>query len=857
MTRELTVPELSLVVLIGVSGSGKSTFGRAHFRPTEVISSDFCRGLVADDENDQSATPEAFELLHYIVAKRLKAGRLTVVDATNVQPEVRRQLVAVAREHDVLPVAIVLDVPESVCAARNASRPERDFGAHVIRRQRDQLRRGLKGLAAEGFRTVHILHGDDEIADVTVTRTKLYSDLRHETGPFDVIGDIHGCRAELEALLAELGYQVTQDEAGRAVGAHRDGRRVIFLGDLVDRGPDTPGVLRLVMGMTAAGDAFCVNGNHESKLIRALRGRRVQITHGLAESLAQLAAETDEFRAGAGRFLDGLISHYVLDGGRLVVAHAGLTERYHGRASKRVREFCLYGQTTGETDEYGLPVRYPWAQEYRGRAMVLYGHTPVPVPEWINNTLCLDTGCVFGGRLTALRYPERELVSVPAAEVYYEPARPFPANAGRAAADAAGRRDPEVLDITDVTGGRVVETAYLKRISVREENAAAALEVMSRFAIDPRWLLYLPPTMSPVATSTLPDLLEHPAQAFDAYRGDGVDLLVCEEKHMGSRAVILVCRTLEAARARFGAPGEQLGAVWTRTGRPFFPAELDAELVERLRAAVESAGLFDELDTPWLLLDAELLPWSAKAGPLLRDQYAAVGAAARAALPAAVGVLEQAAAAGADVGGLLERTRSREANAAAFTDAYRRYCWPTDGLAGVRVAPFQVLASQGAVYHERPHAWHLDVADRLVAADSELVAPTRRVFADVTDPASVAAATDWWTELTAAEGRGGEGMVVKPASNLTRGRKGLIQPGLKVRAREYLRIIYGPDYTEPSNLERLRPRQLGHKRSLALREYALGLEGLDRAARGEPLWRVHQCVFAVLALESEPVDPRL
>jgi protein phosphatase len=858
MTRELTVPELSLVVLIGVSGSGKSTFGRAHFRPTEVISSDFCRGLVADDENDQTATPEAFELLHYIVSKRLKAGRLTVVDATNVQPDVRRKLVAVAREHDVLPVAIVLDVPESVCVARNASRPERDFGAQVIRRQRDQLRRGLKGLTREGFRTVHTLRGVDEIAEAFVTRTKLYSDLRHETGPFDVIGDIHGCRAELEALLAKLGYQISRDETGRVAGAHHDGRRVIFLGDLVDRGPDTPGVLRLVMGMTAAGDAFCVNGNHENKLTRALRGRNVQITHGLAQSLAQLAGETGEFRADAERFLDGLISHYVLDGGRLVVAHAGLTERYHGRASGRVREFCLYGQTTGETDEYGLPVRYPWAQEYRGRAMVLYGHTPVPAPEWINNTLCLDTGCVFGGRLTALRYPERELVSVPAAEVYYEPARPFPANASLV--EAAGRRDPEVLDITDVTGSRVVENGYLKRISVREENAAAALEVMSRFAIDPRWLLYLPPTMSPVATSTLPDVLEHPAQAFEAYRGDGVDRVVCEEKHMGSRAVILVCRTLEAARARFGAPGGQLGAVWTRTGRPFFSEELDAELVGRIRTAADSAGLFGELDTPWLLLDAEILPWSAKAGQLLRDQYAAVGAAARAALPAAVGVLEQAAAAGADVGGLLERTRSREANAAAFTDAYRRYCWPTDGLAGVRVAPFQVLASEGAVYHERPHAWHLGVADRLVAADSELVAPTRRVLADLTDPGSVAAATDWWTALTAAGGEGGlggEGMVVKPAGNLTRGRKGLIQPGLKVRGREYLRIIYGPDYTEPSNLERLRQRGLGHKRSLALREYALGLEGLDRAARGEPLWRVHQCVFAVLALESEPVDPRL
>ncbi len=854
MTREVSVPELSLVVLIGVSGSGKSTFGHDHFRSTEVISSDFCRGLVADDENDQAATPEAFELLHYIVGKRLKAGRLTVVDATNVQADARKHLVAVAREHDVLPVAIVLDVPESVCLARNATRPDRDFGAQVIRRQRDQLRRGLKGLQREGFRTVHTLRGPEEIAEVSLLRTKLYNDLRHETGPYDVIGDIHGCRVELELLLVELGYSISRDNAGHAVGAHRDDRRAIFVGDLVDRGPDSPGVLRLVMGMTAAGDAFCVPGNHENKLLRAMRGRNVQITHGLAESLAQLAAETDEFRGQVERFMDGLISHYVFDEGRLVVSHAGLIERYQGRASGRVREFCLYGQTTGETDEYGLPVRYPWAQEYRGKAMVLYGHTPVQTPEWINNTLCLDTGCVFGGRLSALRYPEREIVSVPAAEIYYEPARPFPTNSDAVVSDTAGRRDPEVLDITDVIGARVVETAYQNRIGVREENAGAALEVMSRFAIDPRWLLYLPPTMSPVATSTLPDLLEHPAQAFEALRAEGVGQVVCEEKHMGSRAVVLVCRTLDAARVRFGAPGDQLGAVWTRTGRPFFSDENTSELVDRLRIAAEVAGLFDELETSWLLLDAELLPWSAKAGQLLRDQYAAVGAAARSSLPVAVDVLEQALTTGLDIGDLLQRTRSREINSAAFTEAYRQYCWPTDGLTGVRVAPFQVLATEGSAHHERPHAWHLDVADRLVAVAPELITTTRRVFADTTDADSVSAATDWWFELTAA---GGEGMVVKPAANLTRGRKGVIQPGLKVRGREYLRIIYGPDYTEPANLDRLRSRGLGHKRSLALREYALGLEALDRVARGEPLWRVHQCVFAVLALESEPVDPRL
>ncbi|MEU0089380.1 polynucleotide kinase-phosphatase [Kribbella sp. NPDC006257] len=840
--ERITVPALSLIVLIGVSGSGKSTFARKHFLGTEVISSDFCRGLVSDDENDQSVSKDAFEVLNFIAAKRLAAGKLTVIDATSVQSESRKQLVALAREYDVLPVAIVLDVPERVAVERNEQRPDRQFGPHVVRRQQQQLRRGLRGLKREGFRHIHILDGVEKIDAVSIERTKLYNDLTDQTGPFDIIGDIHGCRAELEQLLMQLGYTIVRDAEGRAVDAHCAGRQAVFVGDLVDRGPDTPGVLRLVMGMVASGNAYCVPGNHEDKLLKALRGKKVKLTHGLEESLAQLAAETPEFREEVDRFIYGLVSHYVFDRGNLVVSHAGLVERMHGRTSGRVRAFCLYGETTGETDEFGLPVRYPWANDYRGRAMVVYGHTPTPVPEWINNTICLDTGCVFGGSLTALRYPERELVAVEAFEQYYEPAKPLHV------ASAPGR-EPDVLDITDVTGRRVVETATHGRLSIRAEQAGAALEVMSRFAIDPRFLLYLPPTMSPVATSPIPGLLEHPSQAFEAYKADGVTELVCEEKHMGSRAVVLLTRDDDVAEKRFGLAGR--GAVHTRTGRSFFDAALTGELLLRLRAVALEAGLFDELDTSWLLLDAELLPWSAKAVDLLKHQYAAVGAAARTALPAATAGLESAVAAGLDVGELLARTQRRTVNASLFSEAYRRYCWPTEGLDGVRVAPFQVLASEGTTYEDKPHAWHLAVADRMVAADSSLITATRRMFVDAD---SWDAGIAWWEELT---GAGGEGMVVKPAANLVRLKKGLTQPGLKVRGQEYLRIIYGPDYTEPANFERLRGRNLGHKRSMALREYALGLESLQRAARGEPLWRIHECVFAVLALESEPVDPRL
>lgn len=849
MSTSIAIPQLSLVALVGVSGSGKSTFAAKHFGRFEVVSSDFCRGLVADDENDQTVSGDAFDVLYYIAGKRLAGGRLTVVDATNVQRDARRKIVDLAKAHDVLPVAIVLDVPESVCVERNRERPDRDFGPHVVRRQRDQLRRSLRGLAKEGFRQVHVLRSIDEIEAVTITRERLYNDRRDEHGPFDVIGDVHGCRAELEALLDRLGYALVRDDDGRAVDAvHPEGRRVVFLGDLVDRGPDSPGVLRLAMGMTAAGHALAVPGNHEHKLIRALDGKQVKVGHGLAETLEQLSAEPPDFSAAVREWCRDLVSHLVLDDGKLVVAHAGLKEAYHGRASGRVRSFALYGDTTGETDEFGLPVRYPWANEYRGRAMVLYGHTPTPEPEWVNNTMCLDTGCVFGGHLTALRYPEREVVQVPAGRVWYEPVKPLVA--------AAPARGGDELDLTDVLGKRVVETAHHGRVSVRAENAAGALEVMSRFALHPRWLPYLPPTMAPVATSPLPDVLEHPAEAFEAFAADGVEQVVCEEKHMGSRAVVLVCRDQAAATRRFGEwpPAGETGAVYTRTGRSFFSSSLTTVLLDGVRAAVDGAGLWDELGTDWLLLDAELLPWSAKAEALLRGQYASVGAAGRSALPAAVSALSRAASRGLDVGALLSRTTERSANAAAFTDAYRRYVWPVDGLDGVQLAPFQLLASEGATWHDRPHLWHLWLADRLVAADPVLFRPTRRLEVSTSSPPSVAAGVEWWTSLT---GDGGEGMVVKPAANLVRGAKGLVQPGLKVRGREYLRLIYGPDYTLPAHLERLKDRGLGHKRSLALREYALGLESLERLARSEPLWRVHEPVFAVLALESEPVDPRL
>ena len=846
----LTIPELSLVVLIGPSGCGKSTFARRHFKPTEVLSSDGFRALVSDDENDQSSTDDAFAALHFVATRRLIRAKLTVVDATNVQPEARKPLIALAREHHVLPVAIVLDLPERLCHDRNRSRPDRAFGPHVIRHQRSQLHRSIRGLGREGFRHIHVLKSQDEVDAAVIERQPLWNNRKQDRGPFDVIGDVHGCCDELEELLPQLGY--VRGEG--AVWSHPEGRKAIFVGDLVDRGPRIVDTLKTVMAMSRAGSALCVPGNHDIKLKRKLDGRDVTISHGLDRSLAELERESPEFRAEVQKFLDGLVSHYVFDEGRLVVAHAGMKEEMQGRGSAKVRDFALFGETTGETDEFGLPVRYNWASEYRGRANVIYGHTPVPEPEWLNRTINIDTGCVFGGQLTALRWPEKELVSVPARQTYADPVRPFPPALGTPDLTAQQAND-DLLDIDDVRGKRLVSTRLHRNVTIREENAAAALEVMSRFATNPKWLIYLPPTMSPTETTRMEGLLEHPADAFSYYRNNAVRTVVVEQKHMGSRAIVIVCRSKEVARERFGILEDETGICYTRTGRRFFEdAALERELLSTVQDALERSGFWERLETSWVCLDCELMPWSAKALELVRQQYASVGTAARVGLGETVGALETATARGVDIGSLLERHKVRQDLAVRFARAYRHYCWPVESLHDIRLAPFHVMATEGAVHSDKDHAWHLNTINSFVTLDGDLLMATPHHFVDLADADSEASATGWWTAVTE---NGGEGAVVKPLSFVTTGSRGLLQPAVKCRGREYLRIIYGPEYTVPEHLQRLRERGLSGKRSLALREFALGIEGLERFVRREPLRRVHECVFGVLALESEPVDPRL
>ena len=856
---EIRVPKLSLVLLVGASGSGKSTFAKKHFAKHEVVSSDVCRGMVSNDENNLGATKDAFELLNYIIAKRLKNGHLTVVDATNVQAESRKGLIKLARQYHTLPVAIILDLPERVCEDRNENRDDRNFGNHVIRHQKQQLRRSIKGLKREGFRKIYVLKSEEEVNAVAgILREKLYSDKKDLHGPFDIIGDIHGCYDETILLLKKLGYTIrsVQDDGENysLEVKHPENRQVIFLGDLVDRGPNSPAVLKLVMSMVRSGSALCVPGNHDLKLQKKLKGKDVQLNHGLAETMEQLGREAPEFLEDVKEFLYSLISHYILDGGKLAVAHAGVKEEMQGRGSAAVRAFCLYGETTGEIDEFGLPVRYNWASEYRGKAKVIYGHTPVPKAEWFNKTIDIDTGCVFGGELTALRYPEEELVAVKAAKIYSEPVKPLALETTSSLSHQQEHDD--LLNIDDVIGKRIIQTRLRNNLTIKEENSISALEVMSRFAINPKWLIYLPPTMSPCATSELPNYLEHPEQAINYYRKRGVEKIVCEEKHMGSRAILVVCKNEETVLNRFGIENEGIGTCYTRTGRNFFnDSTLEKAFLDRVQKALHESGFWDTFKTDWVCLDAELMPWSAKAQALLKDQYAAVGSSAKNALTAVEQILEKTKGRGiAGVETLLGKFSYKRKAVSKFVDAYRNYCWEVNSVEDYKLAPFHILATEGAVHVDKDHQWHMENIKKICLADEKMFRITPYKIIETNNPESVNDAIEWWLGMTEKDG---EGMVVKPFDFIAYSKEGLLQPAVKCRGSEYLRIIYGAEYDLPENMDRLKKRGLSRKRSLALREFALGVEGLERFVRKEPLRRIHESIFGVLALESEEVDPRL
>ena len=854
---DITIQETSLILLIGASGSGKSTFAKKHFPKTWIVSSDECRAIVSDDEDNQAASADAFDLLHSIVDKRLSRGLITVVDATNVLAESRKPLIALARKHYCRLMAIVLDLPETVCQIHNIAREYRIVPETVIRKHNARLKGSLHSLKDEGFKSIITLSTEEEVNAVTgFSIEKLLNNKKELTGPFDIIGDVHGCIKELILLLQKLDYQVdtvNYDDTnfGYKVTTTSD-RKLLFVGDLVDRGPDSPAVLKLVMSMVNDEIATVVVGNHDDKLKRKLQGRDVKMAHGLAETVEQLSQETPEFRALVHDFLDKLVSHYVFDDGNLVVAHAGIKSRMQGRGAGAIREFCMYGETTGETDELGLPVRIDWTKNYKGKALVVFGHTPVQEAQFINNTIDIDTGCVFGGKMTALRYPEKTLVSVDALEKHSEPSRPLL----KSWADLEGKKDEDALDLEAFMGNKTIHTSLIDKVLTREENNVTALEVMSRFAVNPKWLIYLPPTMSPSETSKLPDYLEHPNEAFYYFKKSKIQKVICEEKHMGSRAIVLIGKNEAVIETRFGIRKEGFGICYTRTGRNFFTDKnLELAFLNKVKNALDKANVWEKYQSDWICLDCELMPWSAKAQTLLQNQYAAVGAAGSAMLKSTIEMLITKQNVDINVDNLLSQYENKLSMVDNFKEVYANYCWEVNSVDDFRLAPFHILATENKVYTDKNHEWHLQEIAAICDANTPFFVKTKYKIVDLTIENEVQEATNWWLEMT---GKGGEGMVVKPLDFVAYNENNqLLQPAMKVRGREYLRLIYGAEYTSEAQIKRLKNRNVGGKRRLALQEFALSIESLNRFCKKENLQRVHECVFGLLSLESEAMDPRL
>jgi polynucleotide kinase-phosphatase len=866
MIQKMMLPYAGIVLMMGPSSSGKTTLlerliSEGILMPSEVISSDQFRTLLSDtifmdwkghpkEEADvlfdtyQHISKEAFEAMDYMVEKRCRLNKLTIIDATHLQSQDRLRYVQLARKHHVSISVIAIDASEQQLLGWDEGR-EHPRGKKRIRQQYQVFKRQSRYLKKEGYSAQYVLKAED-LSAISFERKANRMILDIGDG-LDIIGDIHGCFDEFIDLLGQLGYEKNEQD----FYVHPEGRKIVSVGDVMSRGPKSLATMEFFYRHIQAGLAYMIDSNHGWKIARWLDGRKVKMQHGDEK----LVAEFEQYEAVNGieksgekkeayrQMLLKAPSHYVLQKNSIpvaVVAHAGIKDEFIGKHDQVISDFCRYGDVEG-FDKQGKPIRRDWFHQHQNSQLIIWGHDPKPQPIFIKNTVNIDQGVVFGGNLTAFRYPEKEFVQITAKQDYAgvkdNPLRIW---------EEHRLAPPNIVGLID---GYSVLTASYGEIKISGKMVKTALDDLSHFTVPLEELVYIPPTMSPTPkVSELSTYLEHPAEAFAYYRSNDVNKMIVEKKHMGSRAVLLVFQDEESAEKHIGRVSE--GVIYTRTGRPFFQRQLGKEVLQKLQHDLKP--YFAKYQTEFVLMDAEILPWNLKAKELIQKQYAHVGEMAWLDRIKRKENLEKAELSGNKIQEWLAETNEQLRHTAIFRKSFQQYIWETTGIEGIQIAPFHILAHSGQTFFDRTHIWHMEKARELSNCSSMIIDTAYRV---VENEQSEQEAMVWWKEMTH---DGNEGFVVKPLHFVGRNEKGqMVQPAIKVRGAEYLHIIYGMDYLYPANLERIKQRNTNKKQKKALREFALGMEGIQRFVNRESLGRIHECVLGTLAMEADPVDPRL
>ncbi len=835
-TTHKSISAPALVVVSGSGASWRARFIHQLFLDLECVSVEAVQQWIPKDPNSDhpGQDPEVEEIFHSLVGLRLKRNQMTVVDIEGRSRNFRNELIRLAKRYHLTPAWFFLDSGKSA--------KEGSFE---------------KKARQEGFRDVWIVD-PSRLEELELKRLPARTILTHWTGPFDVIGDVHGCFEELLSLLKRLGYRWQGDpwkpEAEAGLRLLSDPRRFpVFVGDLVDRGPYPVETIKLVMHLCRTGQAGAAPGNHDEKLARALDGVRFKkVDEDFTRTLDSVRANGKEFGESIRDWVRSLPSHLVLDGGRLVVAHAGSKESHHGRDSRNIREFSLYGATTGELDEHGLPERLNWAADYAGSAWVVYGHTPGAEPKWENRTVNIDTGCAYGGYLTALRFPEMETVSEPAKKEYAVSKRPLPLNHQLKSQPSqenfegnAGIKN-EWFDIPFVTLRKSqkwetfrtlkeVDTGRRGIISLREDKVRTAIDwLKSNGALAEDDFLLTP---SLVATDANPhdQPLECPASAFRYL------------KHNKSRKAVCV-------------PWIPIPSIVFKCSKGQGGSGSGFEFGPRFQTALEASGFWERVKAESAIFECEIIQ-----SELVDSLWEGIDGQGRikqlgdAALSGAGMILEQfhrAAENGLHLDSLVSEYQKRRKRYEGFVHWIQRVQANFIEEKSIQLKQLRLLATDKVVVAEQSFDQQEALLgyETLQAADRELFVDRGVRMVDLHNQEDVEEAVEAWKQ---AADQGGFGWRVSPVEGAPPGRRGWIQPALKCRGPEALRLVYGLDYTREDQMEIVLKRNLTACRTQAAREWALALEWLRRWVGREPIWRRHECLVGMMAVRAEPTDPRL